>query len=110
MNDEEFEKHLKAASAIVATWPKWKQNILADSSKPMMSEPRTPVDNSRQFTEPRAPGDGHFTPKGRYCEVGHFYSVCYKDEDYYSQPVDDLLTVKISRSTGRVIGYVLKSI
>ena len=43
MTDEKkkkFIEHLETASKIVATWPKWKQNILRDSQKSTRSEPR----------------------------------------------------------------------
>lgn len=40
-----FRKHLENASAIVATWPLWKQNILDISQSPTVKTPRKPVNN-----------------------------------------------------------------
>lgn len=40
---ESFLAHLEQASATVATWPEWKQNVLRDSDKPEVSTPRTPI-------------------------------------------------------------------
>ena len=51
MSQEEFKKQFDIASALVATWPVWKQNILEYSSKPTVSVPRTPVDNQRAAGE-----------------------------------------------------------
>jgi hypothetical protein len=51
MSQEEFKKQFEIASALVATWPVWKQNILEYSSKPTVSVPRTPVDNQRVSAE-----------------------------------------------------------
>jgi hypothetical protein len=47
MSQEEFKKQFEIASALVATWPVWKQNILEYSSSPTVSVARTPVDNQR---------------------------------------------------------------
>lgn len=43
MSREEFQRHQAMAKSLVTTWPKWKQNILENSSKPTVSVPRTPV-------------------------------------------------------------------
>jgi hypothetical protein len=53
MSQEEFE----IASALVAKWPTWKQNLLENSSGPTVSVPRAPVDNKRVSEE------GEKTPK-----------------------------------------------
>lgn len=37
-----IEAVIRHASKIVATWPKWKQNILVNSAKPMLDTPRKP--------------------------------------------------------------------
>ena len=42
---------LKIASALVESWPRWKQNILEDSSKATFPVARTPVDNQRAAQE-----------------------------------------------------------
>ena len=47
MSQEEFKKQFEIASALVETWPAWKQNILENSAKPTVSVPRAPVDNKR---------------------------------------------------------------
>lgn len=47
MRQEEFRKQFEIASALVETWPVWKQNILEYSSQSTVSVPRTPVDNPR---------------------------------------------------------------
>lgn len=44
---ETFMNHLSLASALVATWPEWKQNILSDALSPTVRVPREPMDNSR---------------------------------------------------------------
>lgn len=31
---DEFDKHLKWASAVVATWPKWKRELLGKENSP----------------------------------------------------------------------------
>jgi hypothetical protein len=44
-----MRKQCEWAAAEVATWPKWKQNILEDSAKPTRDTPRPPVQlDSRQ--------------------------------------------------------------
>lgn len=52
MTRDEFDAQMRLATSIVATWPKWKQNILADSAKPSWEKPREPVDNSRFVNYP----------------------------------------------------------
>jgi len=47
MSEKEFRAQLARATALVATWPAWKRNILEQSSRPTVSVPRTPVDNLR---------------------------------------------------------------
>ncbi len=47
MSREQLLEQFEIANAIVSQWPKWKQNLLEDSSKPTVSVPRTPVDNFR---------------------------------------------------------------
>ena len=44
---DKFRAHIKRVSAIVKSWPLWKQNILQNSMKPTVSVPRTPVDNNK---------------------------------------------------------------
>ena len=51
MSQEEFRKQFEIASALVESWPVWKQNIVEYSSKPTVSVPRTPVDNQRVSAE-----------------------------------------------------------
>lgn len=45
MSREEFKKQYAIASALVESWPVWKQNILAISASPTVAVPRQPVDN-----------------------------------------------------------------
>lgn len=44
---DKFIRSLKKASKIVASWPKWKQNLLVDSSKAMNSKPRLIIDSAK---------------------------------------------------------------
>ena len=46
MTHAEFAKHLDIATAIVAKWPKWKQNILGEYGKQFRATPRMPVRNN----------------------------------------------------------------
>lgn len=46
MTEQEFRERLAKASKIINSWPEWKRNLLADSSKPTFSKPREPVNNS----------------------------------------------------------------
>jgi len=43
LTKEEFVAHLKRASAIVASWPEWKRNILVSMSSPTVKTPREPI-------------------------------------------------------------------
>ncbi|QDU98477.1 hypothetical protein [Lignipirellula cremea] len=45
MTHDEIRKQIEYATKVVETWPAWKQNILAHSSSPAISQPREPVDN-----------------------------------------------------------------
>lgn len=78
--DEEFLAHLNRASAIVATWPKWKQNLLEDSSKPFCDVPRTPVDNSQVVRRVYGGGEmaecGGFDDNGLWRDSSGRASVC----------------------------------
>ncbi len=47
MSREQLLEQFEIANAVVSQWPKWKQNLLVDSSKPTVSVPRAPVDNFR---------------------------------------------------------------
>jgi hypothetical protein len=47
MSQEEFREQYALASAQIATWPVWKQNILETYASPTVAVPRTPVDNGR---------------------------------------------------------------
>jgi hypothetical protein len=40
---EDLRKVISTASSLVAEWPQWKQNILAQSSLPTVSVPRPVV-------------------------------------------------------------------
>ncbi len=51
MSQQEFREQFAIATALVASWPAWKQNILENSSKPTVSVPRIPVDNQRVCAE-----------------------------------------------------------
>lgn len=42
-----FEQHMAFATKIVESWPKWKQNLLSDSSNPKVAVPREPVLNTK---------------------------------------------------------------
>ena len=44
---EELQEHLKRASKIVRSWPKWKQGILEGAMRPMRNSPREVVDNRK---------------------------------------------------------------
>lgn len=39
----DFHRHIEHCSAVVKTWPLWKQNILAQSGSPTVPTPRTPI-------------------------------------------------------------------
>ena len=43
MTEQEIKKQIENAKAIVASWPEWKQNILAYSASASRQTPRTPV-------------------------------------------------------------------
>jgi len=45
MTQEEFNRQMELATKLVESWPLWKQNLLEQSSKPFVSEPRKPVIN-----------------------------------------------------------------
>jgi len=45
---DEFQQHIENASATVATWPEWKQNVLRNSDKANCDVPRMPVDHSAE--------------------------------------------------------------
>jgi hypothetical protein len=45
MSQEELDKQFALASALVKTWPEWKQKILEISLSPTVPVPREPVDN-----------------------------------------------------------------
>lgn len=45
MSDKEIREQIAKAAELVGTWPDWKRNILAQSSKPSVSTPRVPVNN-----------------------------------------------------------------
>ena len=47
MSEKEFQEQYALASALVKSWPVWKQNILQNSSKPTVAVAREPVDNAR---------------------------------------------------------------
>lgn len=55
MSEKEFRAELAKASALVATWPAWKRNILEQSSRSTVSVPRTPVNNMRDSNLPEQP-------------------------------------------------------
>jgi hypothetical protein len=55
MSREQLQEQFEIADAIVSQWPKWKQNLLEDSSKPTVAVPRTPVDNFRESDQHQAP-------------------------------------------------------
>lgn len=38
MSSDQVKRHIARAIAIVATWPKWKRNILVNSGKPIRKE------------------------------------------------------------------------
>lgn len=42
MDREEAIEHYKRVHAEVSTWPLWMQNLLRDSLKPTVDEPRSP--------------------------------------------------------------------
>lgn len=52
MSQEELNKQYAIASALVKSWPAWKQNILTLSESPTVAVPRPPVDNSRTANSP----------------------------------------------------------
>ena len=52
MSQEELDEQFALASALVKTWPEWKQKILEISLSPTVAVPRKPVDNSRAPDEP----------------------------------------------------------
>ena len=54
MTRNELREQVAKANRLVATWPAWKQNILAHSSQPSVSSPRPPVDNQAGQSDPRA--------------------------------------------------------
>jgi hypothetical protein len=43
MTTEEFWAEVAKATKLVASWPKWKQNILEQSGKPTVDVPRQPI-------------------------------------------------------------------
>jgi len=47
MTKEEFAKQMAIAVKLVNSWPKWKRNLLEQSSKPTVEVPRKPVINKR---------------------------------------------------------------
>ena len=51
MSKEEIRERMEAATVLVKAWPEWKQNILAQSSRPTVSTPREPV-SSQASVEP----------------------------------------------------------
>lgn len=55
MTKDDMRKELAKATAIVTSWPTWKQHILEDSFKPENSTCRIPVQSSevRESTESR---------------------------------------------------------
>lgn len=48
---DRLREHIDRASRRVESWPEWKRNILDDSLKPTLSEPRTPVDNGNASSD-----------------------------------------------------------
>jgi hypothetical protein len=38
----DFDRHLERCSAMVASWPAWKRNILVHSGQATITTPRTP--------------------------------------------------------------------
>jgi hypothetical protein len=52
MSQEELDKQFALASALVKSWPEWKQKILEISLSPTVAVARKPVDNSRASNEP----------------------------------------------------------
>lgn len=39
----DFDHHLERVSALVKTWPLWKQNMLGQMASPTVDPPRTPI-------------------------------------------------------------------
>ncbi len=52
MSQEELDKQFALASALVKSWPEWKQRILEISLSPTVAVARKPVDNSHAPDEP----------------------------------------------------------
>lgn len=45
MTEADIRRAIDGATKLVASWPAWKQNALADSARPMFDRPRPPVIN-----------------------------------------------------------------
>ena len=52
MTPSELRLQIDKATRLIETWPAWKQNILAHSSRPSVSSPRPPVNNQASQTLP----------------------------------------------------------